>query len=104
MVIIFSPVQFSIFDHYLFSSITEEKQSTIWNFDEERKKLYEESLANSKASVTSTSLPNQDIKASLKDLSNTKRVHQEEATRQTGTLKTHILGTIGRVQKDDLFK
>ena len=67
-------------------------------------KLYKKSLTNKKAALTSTSLPNQDIKLSLKDLSYTEKVHQEKATRQTGTVKTHILGTFGRVQIDYLFK
>ena len=41
-------------------------------------KLYEESLANSKAALTWTNLPNQDIKSSSKDLSDTEQV--QEAT------------------------
>ena len=51
-------------------------------------KLYEESLANSKAAFTSTNLPKQDIKSSLKDLINEEKV-QEIETPQTGTVKTY---------------
>ena len=64
--------------------------STISKFAEERMKLYEESLANSKAAFTSTNLPERDIKSALKDLNNVEKV-QEKETPQTGTIKTHNL-------------
>ena len=93
-----------IFDHYLFKFYHWREDKYNFKFAEERMKLYKKSLTNKKAALTSTSLPNQDIKLSLKDLSYTEKVHQEKATRQTGTVKTHILGTFGRVQIDYLFK
>ena len=74
-----------IFDHYYSGSIIAEKSNTISKFAEERMKLYEESLAKSKAALISTNLPKQDIKSPFKDLSNTEKV-QEEETQQTGRI------------------
>ena len=62
--------------------------STISKFAEERMKLYEESLANSKATFKSTNLPKQAIKSSLKDLSNAEKI-QEKETPEIGTVNNH---------------
>ena len=72
--------------------------STISKFAEERMKLYEESLTNSKAAFTSTNLPKQDLKSSLKYLTNTEKV-QEIETPQIGTIKPHNLSTVWKISK-----
>ena len=67
-----------------------ENSKATFKFTEDRKKLYEGILTNSKAALCSSNLPVLELKSSNEDLSEAKMGRDENS--QIGTAKTHILG------------
>ena len=67
-------------------------------FAEERRKLYVDSLAISKASILTSGITKTDSNSSDKDLQDSKMVQDDIL--QSGTAETHKLGILGIISRE----